>query len=113
MLTWILLPENLRKKGIDVKDLEREVIGLILDVEQEHLRQHPRDHRFTPQLKRMIECPDDLFVDVLGIRSAWYHPPSNPGWKPLGNAQVHRYKTPLLEVKWCPRHRGTREKVYR
>jgi hypothetical protein len=97
MITLVRYPEYF--KGADERDIERELIGLVLD-KAKHDLDTPL-HTLPPKLRKSI-LNDEVRCVIDGIRNYRYHAPSRPGWTALHRVRWGFHKNRLVEVRWLP-----------
>lgn len=99
MISIIQVPEHWH--GADVKDIERELAGLLAD--QKHLTYALKAHR-DYELIWAFDHPEQFdtyfSVHVYGVRRHCYHAPSSDGWLPLRRSRVVRKPGTWVEVRW-------------
>lgn len=99
MLTIVVAPEHFKRASI--QDIERELIGLILGATISG------SQIVAPNVRHaLINDPDSILVQIIGVRTHGYHPPGRPGWTPLVQARFGNRKSDMLDVRWVPHIRA-------
>lgn len=102
MLTTVVVPEHFKRAGI--QDIERELIGLVLAAPISG------SQIVAPNARRALDDnPNSVLVQITGVRTHGYHPPSRPGWTPLVQARFGNRKSDMLDVRWVPHILGKGE----
>jgi len=85
----------------DRKDIERELIGRVLNVAVAQARDPLR--YMNPELRAALRSdPDSVRVQILTVRPWGYHPPSRPGWTPLPRVRWSQHRHRTIDVKFLP-----------